>query len=66
LNWQECKRFGVICPNWRLITQLDCLNGMRTVAFLDASAFTGTNPAIEATAPGLRFIVRVHNLRTGV
>jgi len=45
---------------------VDCLNGMRTVAFLDASAFTGTNPAIEATAPGLRFIVRVHNLRTGV
>jgi len=39
LNWQECKRFGVICPNWRLITQVDCLNGMRTVAFLDASAF---------------------------
>src|SRR4029077_5373437 len=24
LNWQECKRFGVICPNWRLITQVDC------------------------------------------
>ena len=31
-----------------------------------ALAFTGTNPATEATAPGLRFIVRVHNLRTGV
>jgi hypothetical protein len=29
-------------------------------------AFTGTNPATEATAPGLRFIVRVHNLRNGV
>jgi hypothetical protein len=33
---------------------------------LTTSAFTGTNPATEATAPGLRFILRVHNLRNGV
>jgi hypothetical protein len=37
-----------------------------SIAQLTTSAFTGTNPATEATAPGLRFIVRVHNLRNGV
>jgi len=39
----QADRFGVICPNWRLITQVDCLHEMRPMAFLDPRAFVGTN-----------------------
>jgi hypothetical protein len=33
--------------------------------FLAICAFTGTNPATEAAASGLRLTVRAHNLRNG-
>jgi hypothetical protein len=59
LDWQGCRRFGrfgVICPNWRLITQVDCLHEMRPMAFLDPSAFVGTNQKDEPITSGLPVI----------